>query len=73
MSAAERIELARAAALAGVDSLPSESANLTGDVGEVTTNADVVQAAACAATFWRNHSDEVKALLDSDLQAAALA
>lgn len=72
LSAGERIELARALAVAGVDVLTDDRADLSAAAGEVTPNSDVVQAAACAATFWSDESDEVKALLDRDPQAAAL-
>jgi hypothetical protein len=72
MTAAERIELARALAVAGVDALGSERADLSVAASEVTPNADVVRAAACAATLWRDDSAEVKALLGQEPQAAAL-
>jgi hypothetical protein len=72
MSAAERIELARALAVARVDVLSDDRADLAVAAGEVTPDAGVVRAAACAATFWRDDSEEVKALLDLDPQAAAL-
>jgi hypothetical protein len=72
MNAAERIELARALAVAGVDVLSSERADLSAAASEVTPYSDVVQAAACAATLWRDDSDEVKGLLGREPQAAAL-
>ncbi|MEA2192541.1 MAG: hypothetical protein QOI73_2662 [Solirubrobacteraceae bacterium] len=72
MRAAERIELAKAIAIAKVDVLERERADLTVAADQVAPNAAVIQAAACAAALWHNYSDEVKALLDHDPQATAL-
>ena len=72
MSATERIELARTLAVARVDVLSDDRADLAVAAMEVTPDADVVRAMACAATLWRDGSDEVKALLDLDPHAAAL-
>jgi SIR2-like domain len=72
MNATDRIELARTTAVARVDVLSSERADLAVAASEVAPSPELVQAAACAATFWRDDSDEVKALLDRDPKAAAL-
>jgi hypothetical protein len=72
MGATERIELARAVAVAGVHALTSDRADLVSAAGDVTPSAEVVQAAACAAALWRDGSDEIKSLLDRDPHAAAL-
>jgi SIR2-like domain len=72
MNAEDRIQLARVLAVEGADVLRDDRTDLAGAAGEATPNADVVQAAACAATLWHDDSAEVKALLARDPQAAAL-
>jgi hypothetical protein len=72
LSAVERIEVARGLAKAGVDERSTDSGDLAAAVKVVTPDASVVQAAACAATLWRNDSDEIKALLAHDPHAAAV-
>ena len=72
LSAADRIELARALAVADAKVLFDDRGDLAAAAGQVEPTADVVQAAACATTLWRDESDEIKALLDRDPQAAAL-
>jgi SIR2-like domain/NACHT domain len=71
MSATDRIDLARALAMSGAEVFTEERADLGVAAKEVTPSANVVQAAACAAAFWHDESDEIKALFSHDPRAAA--
>jgi hypothetical protein len=72
MSAEGRIAFARVLAIDGGDGGRADRMDLAAAAGEAIPSAVVVQAAACAATFWRDDSDEVNALLAHDPKAAAL-
>jgi hypothetical protein len=71
MSPSDRIELARALGVAGVDVLSDDRHDLAAAASEVTPSNTVVRAAACAAALWGDESEAVEALLRSDSKAAA--
>jgi hypothetical protein len=71
MSPSDRIELARALGVAGVDVLSTDREDLAAAASEVTPTDTVVKAAACAAAFWGDETPAVEALLRTDSTATA--
>jgi hypothetical protein len=71
MSPSDRIELARALGVAGVDVLSSDREDLAAAASEVAPTDTVVKAAACAAAFWGDESPSVEALLRTNSEATA--
>ena len=71
MSPSDRIELARALGVAGIDVLSEDRQDLAAAAGEVMPSDTVVKAAACAAAFWGDESAAVETLLRTDREATA--
>lgn len=71
MSPSDRIELARALGVAGIDVPSDDRQDLAAAASEVTPSAVVVRAAACAAAFWGDESTAVETLLRTNPEATS--
>lgn len=71
MTPADRITLSQVLAIERIDTFREDKLDLSDAVRNVEPTAELVRAAACAATLWRIDTSEIQAFLSEDPKATA--